>query len=96
MDIIATVLRVSGTGSSKTHIMYDAYLSYAQTKEYLDFLLERELIRQDPATRQYSPTRSGTRLLETYDGISELIRVGGTRSEERLAEVSAGRASGPG
>lgn len=88
MDIIAMVLRAAKEGSTKTHIMYDAYLSYSQVREYIGFLTERELLRYDSASRHYSPTQRGEELLATYDGISDLIRVGGTRGAARAPEVS--------
>ena len=48
-DIITAVLRAASGGATKTKILYGAYLSYAQIKEYLDFLLAKDLLRCDEA-----------------------------------------------
>ena len=49
-EIIAGMLRTiseSGTdGASKTPIMYKSFLSYAQLKEYLLFLVEKGLVEE--------------------------------------------------
>jgi predicted transcriptional regulator len=38
-DIVATILDIANDGSTNTKIMYKAYLSYAQLKEYLSILV---------------------------------------------------------
>jgi predicted transcriptional regulator len=78
-DIIAMILRVTTTGTTKTRIMYGAYLSYAQVKEYLSFLLEKNLISYEEGTSLYKLTPTGMKLLQTYEGISDLISVNGDK-----------------
>ncbi len=46
-DIVATILETADGGATKTKIMYSAYLSYAQLKEYLSMLLENELLEYE-------------------------------------------------
>jgi predicted transcriptional regulator len=48
-DIIGQILDAAngGGGAIKTKIMYQAYLSYAQLKEYLTVLTERGLLNYD-------------------------------------------------
>jgi predicted transcriptional regulator len=47
-QIIAKMLNIinesDAKGATKTSIMYKSFLSYAQLKEYLSFLLEKDLI----------------------------------------------------
>jgi predicted transcriptional regulator len=44
-EIIASVLEAANsTGASKTRIMFNAYLSYEQLNEYLNELLDKELL----------------------------------------------------
>ena len=74
-DIIATILKSAVDGATKTRIMYGAYLSYAQVKEYLAFLSEKKLISYDQGTGLYKLTETGVKLLRTYEGISELISI---------------------
>lgn len=79
-DIIAMILRASVNGATKTRIMYGAYLSYAQVKEYLSFLMERNLMMYEEGTGLYKLTENGMKLLHTYEGISDLISLNGTKS----------------
>jgi predicted transcriptional regulator len=74
-DIIEMILRASMQGSTKTRIMYGAYLSYAQVKEYLSFLTEKGLISCEEGTGLYRPTPKGMDLLRTFDDIGEMMSV---------------------
>jgi predicted transcriptional regulator len=78
-DIIATILQAAMTGATKTRIMYGAYLSYAQVKEYLSFLLERDLIRYEEGSGPYKLSERGMKVLEAYEGISEMIALDGQK-----------------
>ncbi len=78
-DIIAMILRAAMNGATKTRIMYGAYLSYAQVKEYLSFLIEKKLISYEEGTGIYRLTESGMKLLTTYEGISDMISITGTK-----------------
>jgi len=78
-DIIAMILRAAVSGATKTRIMYGAYLSYAQVKEYISFLIEKNLILYEEGTGQYKLTENGMKLLRTYEGISDMISVNGTK-----------------
>ena len=76
-DIVAQILEIANDGSStanKTKIMYGAYLSYAQLKEYLGVLLESGLLEQDPASNNqfYRTTQKGWQFLKLYNSIGEL------------------------
>jgi predicted transcriptional regulator len=81
-DIIAMILRAASNGATKTRIMYGAYLSYAQVKEYLSFLIEKNLISYEEGTGLYKLTEGGMKLLRTYEGISDLISVGGNKNTD--------------
>ena len=78
-DIIAMILQAATTGATKTRIMYSAYLSYAQVKEYLSFLLERDLVRYEEGSGLYKLSERGMKVLEAYEGISEMIALDGQR-----------------
>jgi predicted transcriptional regulator len=55
-DIIGQILDAAngGGGAIKAKIMYQAYLSYAQLKEYLTVLTERGLLNYDIYTRKFN------------------------------------------
>ena len=80
-DIITAVLRAASGGATKTKIMYGAYLSYAQIKEYLDFLLAKDLLRCDEAG-VYALTENGMNLLHTFEGNNQMIAVKSGSKEE--------------
>jgi predicted transcriptional regulator len=72
-EIIDSMLRSIRAGTKKTHIMYEAYISFAQLKEYLRVLEERELISFEEDSGLYRITNRGLRYMNAYDEISELI-----------------------
>jgi predicted transcriptional regulator len=43
-EMLATMLEVAKGKVTKTKIMYSAFLSYSQLKDYLDILIENNLI----------------------------------------------------
>ena len=74
-DIIAMILQAAINGATKTRIMYGAYLSYAQVKEYLSFLMEKDLIRYEEGSAIYKLTQEGVQLLRVYEDISDMITI---------------------
>jgi len=42
-EIVGNILDAANGGTSKTKIMYTAFLSYGQLKEYLSILIENNL-----------------------------------------------------
>jgi predicted transcriptional regulator len=58
-EIIASVLEAAkGTGASKTKIMFTAYLSYEQLKEYLN-KAEQRTLSIIPTLHEYSRVVTG-------------------------------------
>lgn len=72
-EILDAILRSVGSGTSKTQIMYHAYLSFAQLKEYLALLERTNLLVREEGTNIYKLTEKGLRFINAYDEISELI-----------------------
>ena len=72
-QIITKILQVVNRGATKTQIMFGAYLSSRQTKEYTGFLAERDLIRVEPATKRYALTDKGLRMLQACEEIDRLV-----------------------
>jgi predicted transcriptional regulator len=75
-EIIDSMLRSVGSGATKTHIMYRAYMSYSQLKEYLDLLEERGLLVFDSGTKLYSVTPKGLEFMNISERIEQLVPVG--------------------
>ena len=72
-EIIDSMLRSIRSGATKTHIMYRAYMSYSQLKEYLKLLEERQLIKYEAGSQLYVLTEKGLRFMNAYDKINELV-----------------------
>ena len=73
MEIIDSILRSIGSGQTKTRLMYSAYLSYSQLKEYIALLENRNMISLDSAMQLYFITEKGLKFLNAYKEIHELI-----------------------
>ena len=88
-DIIAMILQSANNGATKTRIMYGAYLSYAQVKEYLDFLQQKGLLKYGTGTGIYTLTETGLRFLRVYNEISDLVAIDDNQKSERLTDSSS-------
>ena len=75
-DIIKEILDAAndGGGATKTKIMYQAFLSYAQLKEYLTELTETGLLNYDIDSRQFKTTETGQQFLDTFNQISDVMK----------------------
>lgn len=71
-DIIGLILEATKGGLNKTKIMYKAYLSSMQLKEYLMILQEKGLIEYEEGQKTYRTTARGIRLLRIYNNMEEL------------------------
>jgi predicted transcriptional regulator len=61
--------------ATKTKLMYKAFLSYAQLKEFLTFLTESGLLTYDAETETFKTTKKGLMFLRTYSQMNELMNV---------------------
>jgi len=62
-DITKDILDAANGGRTKTKIMYKAYLSYTQLKEYLSMLIENGLIKYDSSEMTFTTTAKGLQYL---------------------------------
>jgi predicted transcriptional regulator len=72
-DIAALILEAADGGAAKTKIMYKAFLSYAQLKEYLDMLIENGLMEHNVKEQIFKITEKGSRFLQLYNQVGDLI-----------------------
>jgi predicted transcriptional regulator len=73
-EIVSMILEAANGGATKTRIMYKAFLSYAQLKEYLSVLIENNLLEYLDGTQSYKTTEKGLNFLKMHDEISELLQ----------------------
>ena len=74
-EIVATILEAAYGGVTKTKIMYVAFLSYGQLKEYLSILIENNLIEYLDGTQTFKTTEKGLNFLKMHNEISELLHI---------------------
>ena len=74
-DIIGLILEAANGGATKTKIMYKAFLSFAQLREYLSMLSEKGLIEYQDGTQRYRTTEKGIRLLHIYNQMNDELGV---------------------
>ena len=72
-EIIEMILQATRGGTTKTKIMYKAYLSYTQVKEYLSFMLENDMIMYEEGSHLYRTTEKGLHFLQVYGEISDIV-----------------------
>jgi predicted transcriptional regulator len=73
-EIVATMLEAANGKATKTKIMYSAFLSYVQLKEYLSVLIENNLIEYIEGTQTYKTTEKGLNFLKMNNEIGELLQ----------------------
>ena len=72
-EIVTMILEIARQGTSKTKIMYKAYLSYSQLTQYMSFLIENNLIERKLGSELYTLTEKGSRLLLVYKELDDMI-----------------------
>jgi predicted transcriptional regulator len=75
IQIISQILETANGGvTSKMKIMYKANLSYAQLKDYLIALSDKDLLSYDLDTHTFKTTEKGLRFLEAYSQLDQLTK----------------------
>jgi predicted transcriptional regulator len=72
-EIVGNILDAANGGTTKTKLMYKAYISYNQLKEYLTILIENNLIKYIDGTQTFKTTEKGLMYLKMYNAIGELL-----------------------
>ncbi len=77
--MLSTINDCGSEGANKTTIMYKSYLSYAQLKEYLPFMVEKGLVEEihhqfsGNEKFVYKITGKGLRLLQISKEIESIV-----------------------
>jgi len=86
-EIVGLVLEAAnGGGVTKTKIMYKAFLSFAQLREYLTMLQENGLLEYEGGKQTYRTTEKGIRLLMVYEKMYELAPPLASTAETSILE----------
>ena len=73
-EIVGNILDAANGGTTKTKIMYTAFLSYNQLNEYLSILIENNLIEYLDGTKTFRTTDKGLNLLKIHNEMAELLQ----------------------
>ena len=74
-EIVGNILdAANGGGATKTKVMYKAFLSYAQLKEYLSLLIDNNLIEYSNGTQTFKTTGKGLNYLKINHEMGELLQ----------------------
>ena len=73
-EIVGNILDAANGGTTKTKIMYFAFLSYNQLNEYLSILIENNLVEYLDGTHTFKTTEKGLNYLNVYNEIGELLQ----------------------
>jgi predicted transcriptional regulator len=75
-EIISQILDAANghVNITKTKLMYKAFLSQSQLKEYVKVLTESDLLSYDSASRKFKTTEKGHRFLEIYNKMGNVMR----------------------
>jgi predicted transcriptional regulator len=79
-DITGLILEAANGGATKTKIMYKAYLSFAQMKEYLSMLSEKGLIEYEEGTAKFRTTEKGLMMLQMCNKINDELAISSNQS----------------
>jgi predicted transcriptional regulator len=73
-EIVGNILEAANGRATKTKIMYKAFLSYNQLKEYLSVLTENNLIEYLDGTKTFKTTEKGLNYLKMHNEIGDLLQ----------------------
>ena len=68
------MLDAANGGATKTKIMYSAFLSYTQLKDYLSILIENNLIECLEGNNTFKTTEKGLNFLKVNREMAELLQ----------------------
>jgi predicted transcriptional regulator len=71
-EILASARETEGV--TKTRIMFNAYLSFVQLKDYLAILIENGLLEHMPENNRYRTTAKGVKMLDAWKKVNDLLK----------------------
>jgi predicted transcriptional regulator len=75
-DIVGLLLNAANVGgATKTKLMYSAFISFNQLREYLSLLVDNGLIQYEEGKHTYRTTEKGMRLLNIQNKMDEVAPI---------------------
>jgi len=75
LAIVANILEIAQDGTLKTQIMYKASLSFVQLNEYLEYMLQNNLLNKLEINNRevYISTKKGLDFIQRHSELTELL-----------------------
>ena len=77
IEIIYSILDASKDGALRTHIMFKCNLNSRQLQQYLQYLIEKGLLKRDrapPSSKlEYFTTELGRKYMRAYEELFEIV-----------------------
>jgi|SRR5438270_2556266 len=87
-EIVSAMLSTTnGSGTTKTKIMYKAFLSYSQLKEYLSILVQNGLLSFDSVSQTYKTTPKGLKFLQLSEQLGGMFGISENRDKQWYALI---------
>jgi predicted transcriptional regulator len=83
-EIVSHILDSANGGTTKTRIMYSAFLSYVQLNEYLSILIKNNLLEYLDGTNKFKTTDKGLFFLKTHNEIGELLKTTSIKNDKLI------------
>jgi predicted transcriptional regulator len=75
IEMMSQILEAAnGGGATRAKIMYKAFLSFVQLREFLMVLTDSDLLSYDGETQTFKTTEKGLRFLDTYNQIGDVMK----------------------
>jgi len=75
-EIIANILvSLSRGNKTRTEVMHDAFLSFAQATDYLSYLMDKDLATLETRRKCYVLTERGRCLIDSFEGMWNLVEI---------------------
>ena len=86
MRILSDILAISKEGTLKTQIMYKANLSFTQLNDYLNFMLNFELIAitKNQGKDIYAITDKGLNFLQKHSDLIKMLKTNSNGDKNKL------------
>ena len=86
LSIMAQILEITKEGTLKTQIMYKANLSFTQLNDYIQFMVNNNLIihKNREGREVYIITLKGLSFLQMYGELLQLLKAGSSSTKVKI------------
>lgn len=87
-EIMRDILHTAQGGAGITKIMFHAYLTHAQAREYSQLLMDKGLLELDTESasmKQYRTTHKGMEYLSAIEKMGEMLPIATRRSAKNVS-----------